>query len=131
LSPMARTLGWLREHGYQADVAERWIPRTKIRKDLFGFIDVMAVSDHELLAIQVSHEDRHADHVKKVMALPVARDLAFHMNVEVWSWGKRGARGKRKQWTLRRDQLTAQLLPKKSLLRQKIESGEWPMHTLD
>jgi len=128
---MQRTLAWLREHGYQAQKTEQWNHYARKRQDLFGFIDVLAVSDHELLAIQVSHEDRHADHVKKVMALPVARDLAFHMNVEVWSWGKRGARGERKVWTLRRDQLTARLLPKKSLLRQKIESGEWPMHTLD
>src|SRR5215469_4608225 len=139
MSPMQLTLAWLREHGYEADVAEKWIPRTFIRKDLFGFIDVMAVSDFHLLAIQVSDDSHRAEHRKKIMALPVARQLAYHMDIEVWSWGlkltgekrKDGKLNRRKEQTLTRDALTAVLLPKRSLLRQKIESGEWPMHTLD
>lgn len=125
MSPMQRTLAWLREHGYQAAKTEHFNWKAKVRQDLFGFIDVLAVSDDELLAIQVSDGAHHAEHVAKIMALPVARQLVFHMNVELWSWSKRGARGKRKLWTLRRDALTARLLPKHSLLREKIESGTW------
>jgi hypothetical protein len=136
---MQRTLAWLREHGYEAQKTEYFNYFAKRRVDLFGFIDVLAVSEHHLLAIQVSDDAHHAEHRKKILANKAAHELAYHMDIEIWSWGLKltGARRKdkllvrRKEQTLRRDPLTAQLLPKKSVLRKKIESGEWPMHTLD
>jgi hypothetical protein len=139
MSPMQRTLAWLREHGYEAARTEHWNHFAKRRQDLFGFIDVLAVSDHHLLAIQVSDDTHHAAHRKKILANKAARLLVYHMDIEIWSWGLRLTRerrkdkllDRRKEQTLRRDALTATLLPKKSLLRKKIESGEWPMHTLD
>jgi hypothetical protein len=132
---MSRTLAWLREHGYEAWVVEYWNHYAKIRQDLFGFIDVLAVSDHHLLAIQVSDDDHHASHRKKILALPVARQLAYHMDIEIWSWGLRltgatrkdGKLNRRKEQTLRRDALTAVLLPKRSLMRRKIETGTWDL----
>jgi len=131
MSPVQRTLKYLRDHGYTAEKTEHFNFYAKKRQDLFGFIDVLAVNDEHLLALQVSDGAHHAGHTSAIKALPVARQLVFHMDVEIWSWSKRGRRGKRKLWALRRESLTAKLLPKKSLLRQKIESGEWPMHTLD
>jgi len=122
---MERTLDWLRKAGYTVAKTEHWNHYARIRQDLFGFIDVLAVNHVHLLALQVSHEDRHADHVKKVMTTPVAKELCYYMDIEVWSWGKRGPRGKAKKWTLRRDCLTARLLPKDSLMRRKIEEGTW------
>jgi hypothetical protein len=139
MSPMQLTLKRLRENGYEAEIAERWIPRTFIRHDLFGFIDVLAVSPVHLLAVQVTDHAHHAEHRKKILKLRVAHDLAYHMDVELWSWGLQLSRSKRldgkldrrKRMTLKRESLTARLLPKRSLMRQKIESGEWPLHTLD
>jgi len=136
---MARTLAWLREHGYEAAVAEKWIPHTPIRQDLFGFIDVMAVNDQHLLAIQVTDHTHHAEHRGKILKNKAARLLVYHMDIELWSWGlqltgekrKDGKLNRAKQQTLKRESFTAKLLPKKSLLRRKMESGEWPMHTLD
>jgi hypothetical protein len=130
---MQYTLAWLRGHGYDPWITEYWSHYAKRRVDLFGFIDVLAVSDHHLLAIQVSDDSHHAEHRKKIMALPVARLLAYHMDIEIWSWGLRltGAKRKdgkldrRKEQTLRRDALTAELLPKRSLMRRKIEEGTW------
>ena len=42
---MQRTLAWLREHGYEAAKTEHFNWKAKVRQDLFGFIDVLAVSD--------------------------------------------------------------------------------------
>ena len=44
MTPTARSLAFLRRCGHSADVVERWIPlRDNVRRDLFGFIDVVAV----------------------------------------------------------------------------------------
>jgi len=41
-----RTLKFLRNEWHlKADVVERWIPGANIRKDLFGFIDIVAVGE--------------------------------------------------------------------------------------
>ena len=135
---MQRTLAHLRDHGYEYWVTETWHHFAKRKMDLFGFIDVLAVSDNQLLAIQVSDDTHHAEHRKKIMALPVARQLAYHMDIEIWSWGlkltgatrKDGKLDRRKQQTLRRDALTKELLPKRSLLRRKMEEGTWDLFSL-
>lgn len=42
-SPTQRTLKLYRDRGYVAEVVEKWIPRVNIRKDLFGFIDIVSI----------------------------------------------------------------------------------------
>ena len=95
MSPVQRTLKYLRDHGYTAEKTEHFNFYAKKRQDLFGFIDVLAVKDEHLLALQVSDGAHHAGHTSAIKALPVARQLVFHMDVEIWSWSKRGRRGKR------------------------------------
>jgi hypothetical protein len=132
-SPIEHTLEWLREHGYDANVTEKWNHFAKVRQDLFGFIDVLAVSDDHMIAIQCTDGSHHAEHVEPILQSVVARRLAYHMDIEIWSWrkgltGERRKDGKlnrRKEWKLRRDALTARLLPKRSLLRRKMEQGTW------
>jgi hypothetical protein len=123
---MERTLNWLRENGCTVVAkTEHWNHWAKRRVDLFGFIDVLAVDRDRLLAIQVSDDEHHAGHVQKILANAAARELAYHMEIEIWSWGLRGARGKRKLWTRRVEPLTVRLLPQGSLLAEKITQGTW------
>lgn len=44
MSPTARTLKECRKRGWIAQVVEQTIPRTFIKRDLFGIIDVIAVT---------------------------------------------------------------------------------------
>jgi hypothetical protein len=130
---MERTLAWLREHGYEAQKTEHFNFYAKRRVDLFGFIDVLAVNEHHLLAIQVTDDTHRAEHEAKVLKSTVARLLVYHMDIELWSWGlkltgerrKDGLLNRKKEYKLRRDALTARLLPKRSLLRRKMEEGTW------
>ena len=130
---MEWTLAYLRQHGYEAVKTEHWNHYAKKRQDLFGFIDVLAVNDAHLLAIQTTDGSHHAEHVDKVMAMPVARILVYHMDIEVWSWSLRltgqtrkdGKLNRKKEMVLRRDALTAKLLPKRSMLRRRLEDGTW------
>jgi hypothetical protein len=134
---MERTLAWLREHGYEAAKTEHWNHFAKRKQDLYGFIDVLAVSEHHLLAIQVTDDAHRSEHERKVLNNKVARLLVYHMDIELWSWGlkltrakrKDGLLNRRKEYQLRRDALTARLLPKRSLLRRKMEEGTWDVAT--
>lgn len=51
-SPTQRSLAVLRERGYIAQVVERWNPFARIRQDLFGVVDVLAVGNGETIAVQ-------------------------------------------------------------------------------
>jgi hypothetical protein len=127
MTPTRRTKAYLKHNGWEAEVTERWNPHARIRQDLFRFIDILAVhkKDGRLLALQTCSGGDAAARVKKIKANPIARLLALSMAIEVWSWAKRGKRLQPKLWTLRKQSLTAELLPKRSLLRKKLEEGEW------
>lgn len=108
-SPTQRTLATLRELGYTAQVVERWNPHANIRQDLFGCIDVLAVhADHGVLGVQACAGSSAAARAGKAQLEPrLEVFLAAGGRFEVWAWAKRGARGKRKVWSVRR--LRAQL----------------------
>jgi hypothetical protein len=118
MSPIQRTLAWLRDHGYEATKTEHFNWHAKVRQDLFGFIDVLAVDGNHLLAIQSSDGSHHAAHRQKIMTNKAAPLLAMRMDIEIWSWslkltGKRKADGllvRKKEYALRREPLTAKLV---------------------
>jgi hypothetical protein len=107
MTPTARTLNILRRDGYTAGVVERWLPRCNIRVDLFGCIDLLAIRPGEpVLAIQATSGSNHAARVAKSKAEPRLQTwLAAGGRFEIWSWSKRGERGKRKTWALRREEI--------------------------
>jgi hypothetical protein len=103
-SPTQRTLAECRKRGWPAQVVEQTIPRTFIKRDLFGCIDIVAIArdTSRIVGIQVTSGTNHAARMAKARAEPrVQAWVAAGGVFEVWSWAKRGARGKRKAWTLR------------------------------
>jgi hypothetical protein len=111
-SPTARTLKYFRDQGDLAEVVEKWIPIPKhpgggVRRDLFDCIDVIAIQGCKLLGIQSTSGSNHASRVTKARASDkLKRFLATGNAFEVWSWAKRGPRGKRKVWTPKVTQVT-------------------------
>lgn len=102
MSPTARTLAECKRRGWPARVVEQTIPRTFIRRDLFGFIDIIAITPTATIGIQATSGANHAARIAKARQQPhFAAWLAAGRTFEVWSWSKRGDRGKRKLWTLR------------------------------
>lgn len=81
---MLESLGW-----EVADV-EKWIPRTNIRQDLFGFADLLCVKGDTTLAVQVcsirsSGGGDFAPHQTKMLAAPLlAKCLEAGWLVELW-----------------------------------------------
>ena len=112
-SPTQRTLAHLKELGYAAEVVERWNQYARVRQDLFGYIDVVALGD-TILAVQATSTGV-SSRVNKILELDkengvVRRWLEAGGEVEVWGWAKRrskaknadGTRTKRMETRLRR-----------------------------
>jgi hypothetical protein len=102
-SPTQRSLKLLRDRGYVAVVTERWNPYARLRQDLFGFIDIVALSSiYGIIAVQTTSGANMAARISKIRELPAAKVwLKVGGHIVVHGWRKVGARGKRKLWECR------------------------------
>lgn len=88
-SPTQRSLADLRKNGWIAEVVERWIPGANIRKDLFGFVDIVAVRDGEKpLLVQTTSRSNVSARLKKIAAAEILPLLLSNFRVEVHGWAK-------------------------------------------
>jgi len=91
-SPTARTLKKLAEDGWMAGLVERWIPRTRITKDLFGIGDILAVKGCDELLIQATSDEGGGhghNRIAKIKAEPRAHEYLYPgsgRRIEVWAW---------------------------------------------
>ena len=102
-SPTQRTIAELKKRGYMTAITERWNPYAHIRQDLYGIIDVLAVSPSlGTLGVQTTSTSNLSARVKKCReSAEVGILLAAGWHIECWGWSKKGERGRRKVWTLR------------------------------
>lgn len=108
-SPTQRTLKRLRERGMVAGVVEKWIPQTKRRLDLYGFIDVIGCGEGPVLAVQATSGSNGASRVEKITG-PCAEQAKAWLRsggaIEVHAWRKLKKRKDRKWWHPRVWQIT-------------------------
>ncbi len=103
MTPTARSMKYLRDLGGVPWVVERWIMGANIRKDLFGFIDLVCLDDKAgVLGVQVTSGPHISDRIKKAQAIPEFKHWLDSGNrFEVHGWRKVGGKGKRKLWEVR------------------------------
>jgi len=70
ISNTSRTLKYIREKGWVADMVERWMhmpthPAGGFRKDMFGFGDIVAMGENSIIAIQ-SCGQAFSEHYRKI-----------------------------------------------------------------
>lgn len=91
-SPSQRTLKRLRDDGWLAEVVERWIPGANIRKDLWGFVDVLAIRGDETLGVQSTSGANVAARIAKITDSPLlAAVRGAGWRIEVDGWRKNAA----------------------------------------
>lgn len=103
-SPTSRTLEVLRQKSGAVQIVEKWNPFAGIRQDLFGCIDIVYCNreTRKIIGVQATSDTNHNARINKSCAEPrLVEWLKCGGEFEVWSWGKRGARGKVKKWTSR------------------------------
>ena len=113
-SPTSRSLKYLRDMGYEAQVVEKYSAFSHKYTDLFGIIDIVAVrppdkSPHrkgEIAGIQTTSAGHIAARIKKAQEEPrLVTWLLAGGTFYVHGWSKKGKKGARKLWMVSTRQL--------------------------
>jgi carbonic anhydrase len=100
LTPTELTLRHLKGEGYQTvEVVEHWNSHARIRQDLFGFVDVLAVGKGGTIAIQTTSAANVSARINKIAESPhvaAVRDAGWAIRVHGWKKVKG-------RWVLHRD----------------------------
>ena len=92
----------LKDQGWTCARTEHWNPFAHIRQDLFGFVDILAIKNDQMLAVQTTTNDNAAARIKKIKENPNYEKLkATGCRIEVHGWALKGESGKRKIWECR------------------------------
>ena len=89
-SPTQLSLKKLKEDGWDlVAVVEHWNPFARVRQDLFGFIDILAInSKGDVLAVQTTTYSNMYARIKKItdhVNLPFVREANFKIEVHGWA----------------------------------------------
>lgn len=104
--PLQRSKALLESQGYSVWIVEKWVqhPFPGHRVDLFNLIDLVAIkSDVKgVLGVQCCADSGISSHLHKALENAYLSTWQASGNrFAIWGWGKKGAKGKRKLWTLR------------------------------
>ena len=89
MSPVEKSLKLLRKQGYTVAITERWNPFAKVRQDLFGFCDLLAIAPGEILAIQTTTRTNLSARRKKIAAEERSRKwLEAGGRIQLHGWNK-------------------------------------------
>ena len=86
-SPTQLSLKKLREDGYTVAVVEHWNSFARIRQDLFGFIDLLALKGKEVLAVQTTTTTNMNARIKKIADhenVGIVREAGWTIHVHGW-----------------------------------------------
>jgi len=104
VSPTQRSLKLLRSQGMTAQVVERYNQFARRRIDLFGFIDIVCLSDVSIIGVQTTSGDHVSHRLEKIREECKDKALAWLRaggKIHIHGWRKVGPRGKRKVWAVR------------------------------
>lgn len=112
-SPTELSLRQLRKYGWTVAIVERFNPHARIRQDLYGFADILAVKalgeSGGILAIQTTSGGHHNDHLLKLHREPrLWTWLQAGGKAELWSWTKSRHSGR---WALRQHVFSLDTMP--------------------
>lgn len=114
--PTQRSMDLLRKQGYTVYVVEHYNAFAKVRRDLFGFIDIVAIHPAErgVLGVQTTTGSNLAARETKAQALPAYKLwLECGNAIEFHGWRKLKTGVKQRTWQplIRRQKIHPSLLP--------------------
>ena len=93
MSPTQRSMNAMRESGRRVGVVERFLGYAGphgVRKDLFGFIDIIAIDDQEgIVGVQACGGSGFAAHRRKIVEEKAEEAKAWLRaggKIELWAW---------------------------------------------
>ena len=102
MSPTQRSLAYLRNKGALVQIVEHWNSYAKIKMDLFGWIDLIALEDGKFVGVQTTTQDNASSRFHKARGNAALQAWVKSGGILViHCWAKRGGRDERKLWTLK------------------------------
>ena len=86
-SPTQLSLKLLREQGWLVDVVEKWIPGANIRKDLYGFGDLLCIKGKDTLVVQTTTASNMSARINKIADhenVRKVREAGWAIHVHGW-----------------------------------------------
>ena len=109
ISYSGKTRDWLRNEGFRVGTCEHWNSFVGRRFDLFGFIDLMAIREGEIIGVQASSASGHSARRNKILGLDDARAW-LEAGGKIWiiTWRKATLKrgGKASRWVHRLEEIT-------------------------
>jgi hypothetical protein len=97
-------MAYLKKKGFKVAIVEKWNQWAKVRQDLFGIFDLLAIHPDitGVVGIQVTSGSNMAARRSKIAGSEMAPVWLLGGNtIELHGWRKVGERGKRKVWDVR------------------------------
>ena len=94
MTPTQRSKKLLESRGYRVAIVEHWNSFARIRQDLFGFIDLLALRDGETLGVQTTSASNMSVRIKKIADhenVGVVREAGWGIHCHGW---RKNAAGK-------------------------------------
>lgn len=91
-SPTQLSLRELRKTCQAVQVVERWNPHARIRQDLFGFVDILALCGAETIAVQSTSWTNVPARARKIAEsehLPAVREAGWRILIHGWRKNKK------------------------------------------
>lgn len=92
-SPTQRSLAEMRGRGYLCGVVEKWNPHARIRQDLYGFIDILAIKEGEVVGVQSTSLSNVSSRINKISEhenVAAVRKAGIRILVHGWGKGSNG-----------------------------------------
>jgi hypothetical protein len=92
-SPTQLSLDYLRSKGYVVEVVEKYNYFARIRQDLFGFVDILAIGESLTLGVQTTSRSNMAARIAKISEhenWPAVLRAGWKMEVHGWAKNKAG-----------------------------------------
>ena len=97
-SPTQLSLKYMREKGFHAEVTEKWVPGANIRKDLWGFVDILCLgADGSIVGVQSTSASNVAARITKIAESPLV-DRVRQAGIKIFVHGWRKVKGR---WEVR------------------------------
>jgi hypothetical protein len=108
VSPTQRSLKYMRDDDWTCGIVEKWNHFTKIRQDLFGFADVIAMKpDNTPILLQITSTG-WSSRLAKILAEPRAL-VALNSGFEIQVHGWRKLKQNRNRYTIKCIQVTTDM----------------------
>lgn len=86
-SPTARVMEFVRKQdGWAAAICEKTIPKTWIKKDLFGMWDIVVLTPDRMIGVQATDPTSRSKHRDKLLANPLLLLWLKHADGEIWTF---------------------------------------------